>query len=154
MAENQYVIFKLDQEEFGIEIMNVREIVPYERGISVPNTPSFVEGIMNYRGVVVPLICLRKRFNISGTPDIEHRRIIVINLGDKQMGFIVDEASQTIKIDRDDIEDAPGIITSNIDREYIYGVGKKDKRLIILVDLECVLSEVEKQKLSDIEAQR
>lgn len=151
MAENQYVIFKLDEEEFGIEIMNVREIVPYERGISVPNTPNFVEGIMNYRGTVVPLICLRKRFNISGVPDIEHRRIIVINMDDKQVGFIVDEASQTIKIDREDIEDAPGIITSNIDREYIYGVGKKDKRLIILVDLESVLSEGEKQKLSDID---
>ncbi len=124
MSENQYVIFKLDQEEFGIDIMNVKEIIPYQESVHVPNTPKFIEGIINYRGNVIPVINLKKRFNIGLAETTEDTRIIVITLGgEKEVGFIVDEASQTIRLDEDQIDPAPDII-SGIDKRYIIGVGK------------------------------
>lgn len=151
MAEKQYVVFKLDNEEYGIGIMNVREIIPYKESIKVPNTPDFIEGIINYRGNVTPIICLKKRFNISQRIEDVNTRIIVINIGDRQVGFIVDEASQTIKLDERDIDPAPSIVSS-VEREYIDGVGKKEDRLIILIDLGKILTDGEREELEGIDA--
>ncbi|OHW62479.1 chemotaxis protein CheW [Andreesenia angusta] len=151
MAEKQYVVFRLDNEEYGIGIMNVREIIPYKESIKVPNTPDFIEGIINYRGNVTPIICLKKRFNISKRVEDGNTRIIVINIGDRQVGFIVDEASQTIKLDESEIDPAPSIVSS-VEREYIDGVGKKEDRLIILIDLGKILTEGEREELKGIDA--
>ncbi|EOD01668.1 chemotaxis protein CheW [Caldisalinibacter kiritimatiensis] len=150
MAENQYVVFKLGKEEYGIDIMNVKEIGPYQESTKVPNTPSFIEGIINYRGNVIPIINLKKRFNLDDKGVTNNTRIIVISLNDKQIGFIVDEASETLRIAEDDIDPAPDMITG-IDRKYITGVGKVDDRLIILIDLEKVLSEEEKKEIHNME---
>lgn len=150
MAEKQYVVFRLDNEEYGIGIMNVREIIPYKESIKVPNTPDFIDGIINYRGNVTPVICLKKRFNISQRVEDVNTRIIVINIGEKQVGFIVDEASQTIKLDESDIDPAPSII-SGVEREYIDGVGKKEDRLVILIDLGKILTDNERERLEEIE---
>lgn len=149
MAERQYVVFKLGQEEYGIDIMNVREIGPYQESVKIPNVPSFVEGIINYRGQVIPIICLKKRFNIASKDIDNNTRIIIINLDERQVGFIVDEASQTIKLDDKDIDPTPTIITG-VDMKYITGVGKSDNRLIILIDLEKVLTDEEKEKIQQI----
>lgn len=151
MAEKQYVVFKLDNEEYGIGIMNVREIIPYKESIKVPNTPDFIEGIINYRGNVTPIICLKKRFNISQRVEDANTRIIVINIGEKQVGFIVDEASQTIKLDESEIDPAPSIV-SGVERQYIDGVGKKEDRLVILIDLGKILTDGEREELEGIEA--
>ncbi len=151
MSENQYVIFKLDQEEFGIDIMNVKEIIPYQESVHVPNTPKFIEGIINYRGNVIPVINLKKRFNIGLAETTEDTRIIVITLGEKEVGFIVDEASQTIRLDEDQIDPAPDII-SGIDKRYIIGVGKIDEdRLLILLDLMEILTNEEKDAIETME---
>ncbi|KGG80787.1 chemotaxis protein CheW [Caloranaerobacter azorensis H53214] len=149
MAEKQYVIFKIGNEEYGIDIMNVKEIGPYQKSVKVPNAPSFVEGIINYRGNVIPIISLHKRFNIEQKDIDNNTRIIVINLKDKQIGFIVDEASQTIRLNDKDIDPAPDIV-AGIDSRYIIGVGKLDERLIILVDLEKILTEDEKKKIESM----
>lgn len=151
MSENQYVIFKLDQEEFGIDIMNVKEIIPYQESVHVPNTPKFIEGIINYRGNVIPVINLKKRFNIGLAETTEDTRIIVITLGEKEVGFIVDEASQTIRLDEDKIDPTPDII-SGIDKRYIIGVGKIDEdRLLILLDLMEILTNEEKDAIETME---
>ncbi|WP_427338926.1 chemotaxis protein CheW [Caloranaerobacter sp. DY30410] len=150
MAEKQYVVFKIGNEEYGIDIMNVKEIGPYQKSVKVPNAPVFVEGIINYRGNVIPIISLHKRFNIEQKDIDNNTRIIVINLKDKQIGFIVDEASQTIRLDDKDIDPAPDIVTG-IDSKYITGVGKLDERLIILVDLEKILTEEEKKEIESME---
>lgn len=149
MSEKQFVVFKLNNEEYGINIMNVKEIGPYKESVKIPNTPSFIEGIVNYRGSVIPIVNLRKRFNIGELEVGTNTRIIIINLNERQIGFIVDEASQTIRLSDGDIEPAPEIISS-IDSRYIIGVGKKDERLIILIDLEKVLSEKEKEEINNI----
>lgn len=151
MSEKQYVVFKLENEEYGIGIMNVREIIPYKESVKVPNTPNFVEGIINYRGSVIPTICLKKRFNINQDVQDSNTRIIIINLDDRQVGFVVDEASQTIKIDDADVDPTPNMI-SNVDMNYIIGVGKREDRLIILIDLEKILTEDEREKLKYMES--
>ncbi|SCG83114.1 purine-binding chemotaxis protein CheW [Proteiniborus sp. DW1] len=150
MAENQYVIFKLCKEEFGIDIMNVREIVQYQESVKVPNSPNFVEGIINYRGKVIPIVCLKKKFGMESSIKDANTRIIVINLNDKQIGFLVDEASQTVRIDESNIDLTPDIITG-VERKYITGVGKVGDRLIILIDLEKVLTDDDKEKIEMLE---
>ena len=150
MSEKQYVVFKLGKEEYGIDIMNVKEIVPYQECVKVPNAPRFVEGIINYRGKVIPIICLKKKFYMDNTCVDSNTRIIVINLNEKQIGFIVDEASQTLRLDESDIDPTPDVV-AGVDRKYITGVGKLEKRLIILIDLEKVLSDEEKEKIINME---
>ncbi|MFA5524079.1 MAG: chemotaxis protein CheW [Tissierellales bacterium] len=150
MSEKQYVIFKLGKEEYGIDIMNVREIVQYQESVKIPNSPVFIEGIINYRGKVIPIICLKRKFGMAGGQKDANTRIIVINLNDRQIGFLVDEASQTIRIDDLDIDPTPEVI-SGIERKYITGVGKVDNRLVILIDLEKVLTEDEKEKIENLE---
>lgn len=152
MVEKQYVVFKLDQGDFGIEIMNVREIVPYEESISIPDTPGFIEGVINHRGNVIPIINLKKRFSIGELKVTKDTRIIVITLEDREVGFIVDEASQTVRLNSDEIDSAPSII-SGVDKKYIIGVGKLDeKKLLIILDLERILSQDEIEEIQKLEA--
>lgn len=151
MAEKQYVVFKLGDEEYGIDIMNVKEIGPYEESVKIPNTPKFVEGVVNYRGEVIPVINLAKRFNLKDKGVTKNTRVIVISLKEKQIGFVVDEASQTVRLDDKNIDPTPDIIGS-IDKRYITGVGKlDDKRLLIIIDLEEVLTDDEKEEIEDME---
>ena len=149
MAENQYVVFKLGCEEYGIDIMNVKEIAPYEEVISLPNTPSYIEGVMNYRGNVIPIINLKKRMNIGKFEITKDTRTIVIVVEDKEIGFIVDEASQTIRVDDNQIDNAPFI--KDIDKRYIIGIGKLDEeRMLVLIDLKSILSNDEIQEIQEL----
>ncbi|CCQ94363.1 Chemotaxis protein CheW [[Clostridium] ultunense Esp] len=151
MAENQYVVFNLGAEEFGIDIMNVKEIVPYQESVNVPNAPDFIEGIINYRGNVIPIINLKKRFKLGDSEVTKDTRIIVINLEDKEIGFVVDEASQTLRLDDEQIDPTPDII-SEVDRRFITGVGKVgEDRLLILLDLHKILTDKEKDQIETME---
>lgn len=151
MAENQYVVFKLNKGEFGIDIMNVKEISPYVESTHLPNTPKFMEGVINYRGNVIPTINLRKMFLLEEVEHDKDTRIIIINLNDKEVGFVVDEASQTVRLDDKDIDPAPDI-ASEIEKRYITGVGKLDEdRLLILIDLNRVLSNEEIQEIEELQ---
>ncbi len=151
MTENQYVVFKLDKNEFGIDIMNVKEIIPYQESVSVPNTPDFIEGIINYRGNVIPVINLRERFDMDVNEITKDTRIIVITLNEKEVGFIVDEASQTIRLNEEQIDPTPDIV-SGIDKRYITGIGKIDEnRLLILLDLKEILTDEEKNEIENME---
>ncbi len=150
MAESQYVIFKLGNEEYGVDIMKVKEICEFKKSTKVPNTPYFVDGIINLRGEIIPIINLKKRFKIDGNEINSDTRIIVININDRNVGFIVDAASQVLRISEDEIEKAPEII-AGVDRQYINGVGKIDDKIVILLDLEKILTEEEKEKLEEME---
>lgn len=153
MTEKQYVVFNLDKEEFGIDIMNVKEIIPYQESIQIPNSPDFIEGVINYRGNVIPIINLRKRFKLEADDVTKDTRIIVISLEEKEIGFIVDEASQTLRLNEEQIDPTPDVI-SDIDRRYIIGVGKVDEsRLVILLDLERILSNKEIDEINNLEVE-
>ncbi|HWR60647.1 MAG TPA: chemotaxis protein CheW [Clostridia bacterium] len=149
MAEMQFVVFKLGREEYGVNIMQVQEIGPYQEPVKVPNTPDFVEGVMNLRGNVIPVLSLKKRFNIKDQELTENTRTIVINFGDKQIAFIVDDASEVLTLDTADIQDTPEII-AGLERKYITGIGKRGDRLLIILDLSFLLNEQEQMQLANM----
>lgn len=148
MSEKQYVIFKLDNEEYAVDIINVKEIIEYAECTNVPNAPDFVKGIINYRQSVVPVINLRQKFNMRTADITSNTRIVIFSLNDKQVGFLVDDASQVLTINDENIEDAPAIIMGSEDK-FISGIGKVDNRMIIVLDLENLLTE-EEQKIIEI----
>lgn len=151
MSEKQYIAFNLNQVEFGIDIMDVREILPYEESIVIPNTPDFIEGIINNRGNIIPIVNLKKRLSIGELEITKDSRIIVITLDDMDIGFIVDEVSQTIMLDSSEIEAPPSII-GGVEKKYLTGIGKlEDGRLLILVDLIKILSQNEIEEIHKIE---
>lgn len=148
MAEQQLVVFKLDKEEYGVNIMQVQEISPYQKPTKVPNSPDFVDGIVNLRGDVIPVVSLKKKFRIADTEVTELTRLIVINNGSRRTGFIVDDASEVITISDKDVEEAPPMVVG-ADRKYIQGVGKIDKRILIILDLHKLLTEEEESQLKE-----
>jgi len=150
MTERQYVIFTLEQEQYGVDIMHVKEISEFKKCNKIPHTPSFIEGIINYRGAVTPIINLRKKFQLSEGEIDSQTRIIIINLKDKQVGFLVDEASQVLTIDQEMVDPAPKIVT-DIQEEFIEGIAKLEDRMVILLDLENVLNEKEKETVMEIQ---
>jgi purine-binding chemotaxis protein CheW len=150
MAELQLVVFRLDNEEYGINIMQVQEISPYQKLTKVPNSPAFVDGIVNLRGDVIPVVSLKKKFNLIESQVTELTRLIVINNGNRRTGFVVDDASEVITISDKDVEEAPPMIVG-ADRKYIQGVGKVDKRILIILDLHKLLTEEEENQLIDIQ---
>ncbi len=150
VSEKQYVIFNLGNEEYGVDIMKVKEISEFKESTKVPNAPYFVDGIINLRGEIIPIVNLKKRFNIDNNDVDSDTRIIVINLNERNVGFVVDEASQVLRINDNDIDPAPEII-AGIERQYITGVGKVDEKIIILLDLEKILTDEEKVKLKEME---
>lgn len=148
--ERQYVIFKLEKEEYGIDIMNVREITEYKQTTKIPNSPEFIQGVINLRGGVIPVINLKKRFNLKEEENTKNKRIIITTMNEKQIGFIVDDASQVLTLDEKDIDNPPDMI-SGVDRKYIVGIGKVNEKIIILLDLVAIFSYEEAKELEKME---
>ncbi len=149
MAERQLVVFKLGDEEFGIDILSVKEIIRYRKTVKVPDAPGFIEGIINYRDSVVPIIDLNRRFELACRDISDVTRVIIVNMGGKQLGLMVDQVDEVLRIPGEKIEEAPDAVV-NIDRQYIDGIGKLDGRLIIILDVKKVLTEGEKRELQQI----
>lgn len=149
MAEHQLVVFKLNQEEYGVEIMQVQEISPYQKPTKVPNAPTFVDGIINLRGEVIPIVNLKCRFKIAETEISEQTRLIVINNGSKRIGFIVDDASEVVTMEEENIEDVPPMIAGE-DRRYIKGIGKIGNRILIILDLHKLFTGEEECQLENM----
>jgi len=153
MSENQLVVFTLGEEEFGIDILAVKEIIRYRKTVKLPDTPDFIEGIINYRDSIVPVLDLNKRFRLGGKDEGDFRRIIIVNMGktgDRQVGFLVDRVEEVLRLDAECIEETPETVSKGMDRQYIRGVGKLEDRLIIILDIERVLSDREKADLREI----
>jgi purine-binding chemotaxis protein CheW len=146
----QLVSFKIGNEEFGINILIVQEIIKTVQITKVPNAPVFVEGIINLRGRIIPVIDLRTRLNLEKKVQDKDTRIIVIEISSKTIGFIVDEVNEVLRIPKSITEPPPEMVT-NINSDYITAVGKLDDRLITLIDLEKILSNDEKSQLASAE---
>lgn len=151
MAEEiQLVVFMLRQGdvvcEYGVPITQVQEIITMTRPTQLPQAPDFVEGIINLRGKIIPIIDLKKRFQM-GTSDItSDTRSVVVEVEGQTVGIIVDEVSEVLRLANSDIEPAPAII-GGITAEYLTGVGKIDGRLLILLDMNKILTDQEKADL-------
>jgi purine-binding chemotaxis protein CheW len=145
----QMVSFVIDREEFGVEILRVQEIIRLVEITRVPHAPVFVEGVINLRGKIVPVIDLRKRFRLSRRDADKDTRIIVVELEDRVVGFMVDSVREVIRVDRTVIEPPPDLAIG-IDAHYITGVAKLEDRLLIILDLDEVLTVDEEKALEEV----
>ena len=148
-SEEQLVIFNLGTETYGVDIVIVREIIRMQSITSVPRTPDFVEGVINLRGKIIPIIDLHKRFELSKAEETKDTRIIVVEVGDISLGMIVDSVNEVLRIPSKDIDPPPQVINSGINKEYLRGVGKVEEDLIIILDLEKILHEEEHKELEE-----
>lgn len=146
----QLVSFVIENEEFGVDILKVQEIIRPIEITRVPNAPTFVEGVINLRGRIVPVVDLRTRFGLPQREKDKDTRIVVVELQDKVVGFMMDAVKEVIRVDKDVIEPPPDLAIG-IDAHYIRGVAKLEDRLLILLDLEEVLSEEERAALASTE---
>jgi len=145
----QLVSFKINEEEFGIEILKVQEIIKMLQITKVPNAPNFVDGVINLRGRVIPIIDLRIKLGLTRKDHTKNTRIVVVELKNKTVGFIVDEVNEVLRIPKE-ITEAPPEMIGNINREYITSIGKLEDRLLILLDLEKILSESEYSQVEKV----
>lgn len=143
MSEQQMVLFRLGAEEYGISISQVKEIIQYNGATRLPQTSDFMEGIINLRGNVIPVIELAKKFGLaaSGSSD---RRAVIIGAEGQEIGVIVDEVTEVIRLQDTAIEPAPTMTVSN---DYIRGIGKEGNRLLILLDVEKLFGTQEIEEL-------
>ncbi|BBO32167.1 chemotaxis protein CheW [Lacipirellula parvula] len=133
-SENgQFLTFTLQNEEYGIEILRVQEIKGFSKITPIPNAPSFVRGVMNLRGTVVPIIDLRARFAMTEKEYDQFTCIIVVNVGNRVVGLVVDTVSDVLNIPNDSIADPPELATSG-DSSCITGMGKLGERIVMLLD--------------------
>ena len=134
----QLVSFNIGDEEFGVDILKVQEINRMLDVTRVPNSPEYIDGVINLRGKVIPIIDLRRRFGMERKEHDKNTRIVVVELSGKVVGFVVDAVSEVLRIPKSVTEPPPPIV-AGIGAEYITAVGKLEDRLLILLDLEKVL---------------
>lgn len=146
----QLVSFNIGDEEFGVEILKVQEINRMVEITRVPNAPEYVEGVINLRGKVIPIIDLRRRLGMVQKNYDKNTRIVVVELDNKVIGFVVDSVNEVLRINKSITEPPPPMI-SGINSEFIIGIGKLEDRLLILLDLERVLTHEEKAEVAELE---
>ena len=144
VEEHQLVVFNLGDESFGVDIGQVREIIKMAAITRMPNAPEFVEGIINLRGQITTIMDLRKRLSMKVAESDEHTRIIIVEASGSTLGMIVDSVSEVLRVSGKDIEPPSAASTH---AEYVQGVGKLDETLLILLDLNRILSEEEIQQM-------
>lgn len=135
----KYLTFVLAEEEYGLEILKVREIIGMMDITAVPRTPDFVRGVINLRGKVIPVVDLRCKFGMPTTEATDETCIIVVDVGNVEMGIIVDKVSEVLDIVSEDIEPPPQFGVS-VDTDFILGMGKANNRVTILLDISKVLT--------------
>jgi purine-binding chemotaxis protein CheW len=131
----QFVGFRLDAEEYAIAITKIQEIILMKPITRIPQVPSFIEGLINLRGAVIPIVNLRERFGLPRRDVDDETRTIVVNVHDKTIGCIVDAVTQVMRISSDVIQPPPLSVRS-LSQQYISGLAKLDDRLLIILDIE------------------
>ena len=142
----QLVSFKIGEEEFGVDILSVQEINRMSQITKVPNTADFIEGVINLRGRVIPVMDLRVKLGMPRKEHGKNTRIVVVELKGQTIGFIVDEVSEVLRISKD-ITEAPPEMVGGVNSDYITSIGKLEDRLLILLDLEKIITTSELTKL-------
>jgi len=149
MSNRQLLIFKLNGEDFGVEITNVDQIIPPKEIFKVPNTPDYIEGLLSLRGKVYTIINLRRRFGLLQKEFDESTKIIIVNVNAVMVGFIVDEVNEIARVEDENIENTPQTIAS-LNRKYLSGIAKIGERIIIMLDLNQVLSVAEEAEVAHV----
>lgn len=145
----QLVTFSIGEEEFGVDILQVQEIIRTMEITNVPRAPEFVEGVINLRGKVIPIVDMRSRFGLESKKHDKYTRIIVIENDMIIVGFVVDSVSEVLRLPATQVQPPPPVV-AGMDSDYIDGVGKLEDRLLILLNLDSLLDNEEKEALSGV----
>ena len=141
-AAREYLTFRLDQEEYGIDILKVQEIRGYEPPTRIAHAPEFIKGVVNLRGTIVPIVDMRLKFNCSKAEYNSFTVVIILNLHRRVVGSVVDSVSDVMELAADNVRSAPDI-ESAIDSSCIVGLGSVAERMLILLDIEKLMSSVD-----------
>ena len=136
---NEYLTFKLGAEEYGVEILKVQEIRGYEAVTRIANAPAFIKGVANLRGTIVPIVDMRIKFNLGEPEYNQFTVVIILNVAGRVVGMVVDSVSDVIHLSSEQIRPAPDF-SSAFDTKYIVGLGSLEERMLILVDIEKLMS--------------
>lgn len=146
MAIRQFVKFLVGNEVFGVDINQTREIIKLQEMLKVPNTPPYIEGLINLRGKVLTVFNLRKRLGFPESEFDENCKIIIVNYNDMDIGFTVDLVSEILRVPEESVETTPSSV-SGVDNRFLSGVAKVNDKLILLLDLQSVLTPDEEAKI-------
>ncbi len=149
MAVQKFVKFNIAEETFGISIAQINQILKPQEIFKVPNTPPFIEGLINLRGKVITVFNLRKRFGMPEKENDDNTKVIIVNLEELLLGFTVDSVTEIVNLQDEDIVPTPPSISS-FDRRFLSGVGKMEDKLILILNLEKVLTTDEEQQVKSI----
>jgi purine-binding chemotaxis protein CheW len=138
----EFLAFKLGSEEYGIDILRVQEIRSYEKPTRIANAPEFIKGVVNLRGVIVPIIDMRLKFNLEQANYDHFTVVIVLNIGQRVMGMVVDAVSDVITLAPEQLRPVPEF-SSGVASEHLLAIGAVDDRMLILVDIEKLMSGAE-----------
>ena len=148
----QLVGFDIATEQFGVDILMVQEIIRSAKVTAVPNSPEFVEGVINLRGNIIPVVDLRKRLYLYDEASGGKRSwILILNIGDRVVGFIVDQVTHVIKLPETSVQPPPDIVISGLESQYIQGVCEMDNNLLVILNFARVLFSDEYNMLRDLE---
>ena len=139
IANNEFLTFTLGKEEYGIDILRVQEIRGYDAVTAIANTPEFIKGVINLRGIIVPIVDMRIKFNLGNVEYNQFTVVIILNLAKRVVGMVVDGVSDVITLTPEQIKAAPEF-SSALDTRYIMGLGAVDQRMIILMDIERLMT--------------
>lgn len=139
---NEFLTFRLGKEEYGIEILKVQEIRGYDAITRIANVPEFIKGVVNLRGIIVPIIDMRIKFNLGTVEYNQFTVVIILNVSGRVMGIVVDGVSDVITLAAGQVRPAPDF-AANLDADYIIGLGTVDERMLILMDIEKLMCSAE-----------
>jgi len=136
---NEFLAFRLGKEEYGMEILKVQEIRNWEEPTTIANAPAFIKGVINLRGIIVPIVDMRIKFNLGKAEYDQFTVVIILNVAGRTIGIVVDAVSDVLTLGPDQIRPAPDF-SSTFDTQYINGLGTVDQRMLILVDIEKLMT--------------
>jgi len=139
ISNNEFLTFTLGSEEYGLDILKVQEIRGYDAVTSIANTPDFIKGVVNLRGTIVPIVDLRIKFKLTKVEYDQFTVVIILNFGHRVVGVVVDSVSDVLTLSHEQIRAAPEL-SAALDTRYILGLGTVDERMLILVDIEKLMS--------------
>jgi purine-binding chemotaxis protein CheW len=148
---NEFLAFTLGREEYGIDILKVQEIRGYEQVTRIANAPEFVKGVVNLRGIIVPIVDMRIKFNLGEPTYDQFTVVIILNIGGRIMGMVVDSVSDVITLKPEQVKPAPEMGTS-FDTDFLIGLGTLDERMLILIDIDRLMSSAEMGLIENIVA--
>jgi len=145
----QLVSFKIGEEEYGVDILTVQEIIKYQQITKIPNSPDFVEGVISLRGRVIPVIDLRAFMGMAGTINKANSNIVIVEIEERTVGFIVDAVSEVLRVPKN-ITEAPPELMAHKRSEFVVALAKLSDKLIILIDLGRIFEAAQKREIFDL----